>query len=131
MNCSQMKMLLPAYASDELSAQERETVELHLAGCARCQSELTAITSLQNQLTLLQAMPLDTEIVDSVVSRIRWRTADTHAPEASMEPTDMLSSYTGEQPKKDRSDQGKKDAHGLPLCPDGKLIPDGGLQNEP
>lgn len=130
MNCSQMKMLLPAYATDELSAEERTVVELHLASCARCLSELAAITSLQSQLALLQTIPLDTEIADSVVSRIRWRTVDTHAPEASMEPTDMLSSYTGDESKNDQNDELKKGTADLPLGPDVRLIPDGGLQDE-
>ena len=131
MNCSQMKMLLPAYASDELSAEDREMVELHLVSCARCRSELADLTSLQSQLALLQTIPVDTEIADSVVSRIRWRTVDTHAPEASMEPTDMLSSFTGDQARNDQTDDTKKGAVDLPVDSEGKLMPDVGLQNEP
>lgn len=129
MNCSQMKMLLAPFANDELSEEEGQAVRLHLSACARCRSELDAIRSLQLRLSLLQTLPLDYDIADSIIARLRWRTADTHAPEPSMDAMDKLSSYTveGGEPRKN-DDLGKHaDADGPPDA-EVDFLPDWGLQ---
>jgi hypothetical protein len=71
MNCEQVKVLLPSFVSDELFDAEREMVEQHLAGCAGCRSSLESIRSLSRQLALLQTLPVDAEIADRTISRIK------------------------------------------------------------
>ncbi len=98
MNCYQMKMLLPSFEDDELSEEERETVYLHLATCANCRSALESIRALRRQLSLLQTISVDSEITDSVLSRIR-RMSDTSSREIDGDPREVEPS----QPEKSRT----------------------------
>jgi len=91
MNCSQMRMLLPSFESDELSDEEREIVGLHLATCLRCRLALESIRALHGQLSLLQTMTVDSEIADRVISRIR-RMRDASAHESHADPSEIVRS---------------------------------------
>ncbi len=101
MNCYQMKMLLPSFEDDELSEEERETVYLHLAACANCRSALESIRALHRQLSLLQTISVNSEITDSVLSRIR-RMSDIASREIDGDTREVEPS----QPKKTRTDDG-------------------------
>ncbi len=46
--CGQVEDLLVGYADDELTAEERDQVESHLAGCERCRTLLAALRRSQD-----------------------------------------------------------------------------------
>ena len=48
LRCDQVKKLLPAYASNSLSASRRARVELHLKKCPSCWKKLKAIEASQS-----------------------------------------------------------------------------------
>lgn len=49
MQCKRMKKMISPYIDDQLSASEKELVELHLKGCAECQ-KVAEETSALHQL---------------------------------------------------------------------------------
>ncbi len=102
MNCYQMRMLLPSFEDDELSAEEREAVYLHLAACSLCRSALASIRTLHRQLSLLQTVSVNSEIVDSVLARIK-RITDADARETDASASDIAASGL------DESSQGEAD----------------------
>jgi|WetSurMetagenome_2_1015567.scaffolds.fasta_scaffold135722_1 hypothetical protein len=131
MNCSQIRMLLPSFDNNELSETEQKAVFRHLTNCAGCRSALENIRSLHERLSLLQNLTLNTEISDTIISRIRWRSRDTRAPEESMDTMDKLSSYNKETEKSKES--GPKEEPDINPTTDneGHLIPDWKLRSEP
>jgi hypothetical protein len=85
-NCYQMKMLLPPYENDELPAEERHVVELHLDGCAACRAALQEVKALHSSLSLLHTISVDTRITDQIITRIRKMNAvDRRETEAEIE----------------------------------------------
>jgi hypothetical protein len=71
MNCKRVKMLLPAYAAGELSETEYPLVETHLAECNACRSALAGFQSIGGQLALLQTVPVNTDIIETTLSRLK------------------------------------------------------------
>lgn len=53
--CEEMKEALSAYADGELQADERETLEAHLAGCSNCKTALQATIAIERRLRALCA----------------------------------------------------------------------------
>jgi anti-sigma factor RsiW len=129
MNCSQMRMLLSPFANDELSEEERQMVELHLAGCAACRRALEEIADLRGRLSLLHAITLDTEIADGIISKIRQMT-DTQSPETLPDTTDVLSP-PGDKGLTDKNDDpARGTVVDLPLDSTRNLLPDWRTQGE-
>jgi anti-sigma factor RsiW len=50
--CSQIQERLSAYHDRELSAEERRTIDGHLAGCSACAGELAAIAATSRLVSL-------------------------------------------------------------------------------
>ncbi len=96
MSCYQMRMLLPCFENDELSDEERETVNLHLATCRHCRLALESIRAMHGQLSLLQTSSVDSEITDIVISRIK-RMTDVRADETTSDPSDILPAGPAEE----------------------------------
>jgi len=71
MNCKQVKILLPPYAAGELSETKYALVETHLTECNACRSALARFRSIGGRLALLRAVPVDTDILDAALSRIK------------------------------------------------------------
>ncbi len=122
MNCNQIKMLLPSFESNELSDQERIVVYLHLASCAGCRSELKAITTLHNQLALLQTTSVNTEIMDNIISRLK-RMKNAHVSETAADITDTASSQIMDSYETNKDVLNEQNAMDLPRDSEGNLIP--------
>jgi anti-sigma factor RsiW len=50
MNCTQVSEILTAYLDNEVTPEERQEIEAHLAGCPRCRKELEELKSAQKIL---------------------------------------------------------------------------------
>jgi hypothetical protein len=131
MNCNQIRMLLPSFENNELSETEQKAVFRHLTNCAGCRAALEDIRSLHERLSLLQNLTLNTEISDTIISRIRWRSRDTHAPEESMDTMDKLSSYNKETEKPKESKSQEETDINPSTDNEGQPIPDWKLRSEP
>lgn len=55
MNCEQVTERLPDYLNGSLEARHIAAVEMHLAGCARCKTEVESLQALWTDLVLLPA----------------------------------------------------------------------------
>jgi hypothetical protein len=71
MNCKKVKILLPSYTGGELSESERPLVVKHLAGCDGCRSALADYESTGARLAVLETVPVNTDILESTISRIK------------------------------------------------------------
>ncbi len=71
MKCNEMEEILSAYANDELSPEQREMVETHLAGCADCREKLAGYRQTRQQLKTLRAVPFAPDIKATMMSRIK------------------------------------------------------------
>ncbi len=72
--CAQeLKELLPWYANDTLTEEERAKVEAHLAQCERCQRELQEIQQIKELIALgVESVPEPSEeLFARTVERIR------------------------------------------------------------
>lgn len=83
LNCKQMEEALDAYYDLELSADEAEAVELHLADCAICTARLADIDVVVNQLKNLPAVEWSGDLSDAIEARIL---AQASSPESKVEP---------------------------------------------
>ena len=54
MNCDRIEEFIPRYLENDLSEEDRGTVEAHLASCARCRESLEAFTTLEESLGRLK-----------------------------------------------------------------------------
>jgi hypothetical protein len=61
MNCTEIRNLLPLFASDDLAAEQKNTIAAHVAACAACTAELA---DLRGVLGLLDATPAPEVRVD-------------------------------------------------------------------
>ncbi|MFA4948928.1 MAG: zf-HC2 domain-containing protein [Candidatus Krumholzibacteriia bacterium] len=58
MNCNRIEELLVQYLEGDLSANERRTVDAHVASCAKCRRSLETFMSLEESLgTLKETVP--------------------------------------------------------------------------
>jgi anti-sigma factor RsiW len=72
MNCERAEELLSRYAEGELTANERRTVDEHLAGCERCRMSLELFSSLEASLVARKAeRPVARAAARNVVKRLR------------------------------------------------------------
>lgn len=83
LNCKQMEEALDAYYDLELSAEEAEAVELHLADCEACTKRLAEIDVLVTQLKNLPAVEWSGDLSDAIEARIL---AQAPGPESKVEP---------------------------------------------
>jgi hypothetical protein len=77
MGCKDLEILLSAYANDELSSQERELVDAHLATCTDCNVLLHDFQSVRQQVASLIDSPVIVEIKDETMGKIRNITSPT------------------------------------------------------
>jgi hypothetical protein len=130
MNCNQIKMLLPSFESNELSDQERIVVYLHLASCAGCRSELKAITTLHNQLALLQTTSVNTEIMDNIISRLK-RMKNANVSETTADFTDTASSPITNSRETNKDIPNEENALDLSRDSEGNMIPGWDFPSKP
>lgn len=71
MKCTEIKELLSAYADGELSPQQRDMVEKHLAECSECRNKLVEYERIQGHLTSLQRLPSILNFTQDTMSKIR------------------------------------------------------------
>ncbi|WP_433041884.1 zf-HC2 domain-containing protein [Dactylosporangium sp. CS-033363] len=64
-----MRELLPEYAADSLAPADRDRVEAHLAGCARCRTELGSWRAIAAAATPAGAAPDPARLVRMVLTR--------------------------------------------------------------
>ncbi len=83
LNCKQMEEALDAYYDLELSAEEAEAVELHLADCAICTARLADIDMVVAQLKSLPAVEWSGDLSDAIEARIL---AQAPGPQSNLEP---------------------------------------------
>lgn len=76
LNCQQMEEALDAYYDLELSPEEAEAVELHLADCTSCSAKLADIEMVVSQLKSLPAVEWNGDLSDAIEARIL---AQSHA----------------------------------------------------
>ncbi len=70
-SCSAISEALDAYLDLELSPDEAQNVESHLANCSACERRLAEIESLVAKLKTLPEPVLSRDLADSIESRIR------------------------------------------------------------
>ena len=70
LNCKQMEEALDAYFDLELSPEEAEAVELHLADCTACNAKLADIEMVVSQLKSLPAVDWSGDLSDAIEARI-------------------------------------------------------------
>lgn len=79
LNCQQMEEELSAYYDLELSAEEAEAVELHLADCDACATKLAEIDGLVSKLKSLPAVEWSGDLSDAIEARILARAVPAEA----------------------------------------------------
>ena len=77
MGCEETKELLALFAGGEIEAQDRDSVEVHVAGCASCARELDSYRETRTRLSAL-GEPSDSTDVPDVWSGVQaelfpWR----------------------------------------------------------
>jgi hypothetical protein len=70
LNCKQTEEALDAYYDLELSPEEAEAVELHLADCTACNAKLADIEMVVGQLKSLPAVEWSGDLSDAIEARI-------------------------------------------------------------
>ncbi len=65
--CTQARNLLPALVDRELTATDRQLVELHLSSCATCSRLATTLSVLRRELPGLAEVPLDDRFAHEVL----------------------------------------------------------------
>lgn len=68
MNCWELLHLLYEYVSGELVAEQRETVEVHIAGCAHCQ---VMVQTYRYTVRLARQLPRCPPLPPDVEARLR------------------------------------------------------------
>jgi anti-sigma factor RsiW len=82
---------LEAYAAGELEAAQREAMELHLAGCARCRSEAEGWALLFGELEALPERGPDTDFSARVMAEIQ----DLTVPDPASRPVPVVPQVSG------------------------------------
>lgn len=83
LNCKQMEEALDAYYDLELSAEEAEAVELHLADCTICNARLADIDAVVTQLKSLPAVEWSGDLSDAIEARILAQASSLEAKQES------------------------------------------------
>jgi predicted anti-sigma-YlaC factor YlaD len=87
--------LLSAHANDELSRTQTEFVEEHLRICADCRESLSNNVWVRSRITSLQETPIEADIADVTMSKIReqatggWATSRLLRPAVVAAPSIM------------------------------------------
>lgn len=84
LNCQQMEEELSAYYDLELSAEEAEAVELHLADCDACTTKLAEIDGLVSELKSLPAVEWRGDLSDAIEARILAQAAPVEATSSNV-----------------------------------------------
>jgi hypothetical protein len=71
--CEEFSWLLSAYIDDEVTPDERERVETHLAGCVSCREELRALKEAVVFSGLLPELPSPAELRSRILDRTVYR----------------------------------------------------------
>jgi hypothetical protein len=71
MRCQEIEEMLSAYANNELTPDQQEAVETHLAGCADCRAKLEDYRQVRQQLETLKTVPAAPDIKEIMLSRIK------------------------------------------------------------
>ncbi len=66
MNHKHIKELLPTYLYGDLAAEEAKEIQLHLATCGECQSELASLKTFNDALSNQPAVEITDELLDEV-----------------------------------------------------------------
>ena len=76
MHCEQARQVLNAYLDEALTAEDRVTLQSHLAACSECNTKLSRLVKLGRLLT--------NDVIPNVpfgfAERVRLRAAQAHAP---------------------------------------------------
>jgi anti-sigma factor RsiW len=72
--CSELVELLTEYLEDSLPASERESVEVHLAGCEGCGNYLDQMRATIDVLGSVPVETLSEEAADTLLAAFRRRT---------------------------------------------------------
>lgn len=85
--------LLPAYVLDALTVDEMSQVAEHLAGCPTCQTELSRLQQVADELplALVQSTP-PTRVKDNLMQAVQSRQSKTSRPS---QPTSLWQKLTG------------------------------------
>ncbi|MBN1855245.1 MAG: zf-HC2 domain-containing protein [Pirellulales bacterium] len=71
MRCDQAQVFMDRYLSENLSAHERESFEVHLRHCRDCQQQLASLRRLVGALENVPAPPVPRDFADRVLARAR------------------------------------------------------------
>ncbi len=83
MNCDRARRLFNAAWDDELTQAEREWLDAHFAGCARCRAEYDELSRVLEMAAALPRVEAAPDLLDRVLARTR-RLAP--APDVVLEP---------------------------------------------
>jgi hypothetical protein len=86
MNCRDMKIMLSAYANDELTPSEIQKVERHLTGCEKCRSMLDSYRNLKEEISILQSNPVKSDIKASLIADIKANIASNKQQHKQFKP---------------------------------------------
>lgn len=78
MKCSDMDELISAYANDELSPAQRESVEEHLSHCPHCRETLAACEKVKQSLVSLRDFSAPANLAETTMTKIKSSTAKNH-----------------------------------------------------
>jgi predicted anti-sigma-YlaC factor YlaD len=70
MNCDLIDESLPRYMENDMSEDERRTIDRHLASCAKCRRSLEVFAALEESLTSLKTAVPSWKTTDERLSRI-------------------------------------------------------------
>jgi anti-sigma factor RsiW len=73
MTCEELMALLVDFLSGELIVEARETVEVHIRGCAKCEAY---IATYSHTMRLVRALPQCSSIPATLEARLRALLAD-------------------------------------------------------
>lgn len=71
MGCKEFEVLLSAYTNGELSSEEIESVERHLAVCPDCKASLKNFQEVRQQVLSLKDAMVTVDITDTVMTKIK------------------------------------------------------------
>ncbi len=82
MKCTDLRELLSAYADGEIGPSELNLLEQHLGRCGECRTILADYQEMDKQISLLKAMPKQTEITLETMAKIKAMRMTTWKPSA-------------------------------------------------
>ena len=77
--CNCDRTLLSAYADNELTQQQRQLIDLHIADCAPCAQELETLIQMKNMVKGSSAPSLEADKIEALLEGSGSRIAQTIA----------------------------------------------------